>query len=236
MVSGENGTQVMLKILRDGKEMDIGIIRGDYIPYTVIHSVMEEKGEKIGYVKLIQFDTITVSQVKTAMEDLKTKGCEKFIFDLRSNPGGELGSVVSILDYLLPKGPIVHILDRDMNVEHTYNSDASELKAEMAVLTNGSTASAAELFTSALRDYEKATLVGTKTYGKGCGQDHYFLSNGGVISITSFFYNPPYGENYDGEGIHPNIEVELPEEYENTLMIPFEKDTQLQAAIEKLTK
>ena len=238
LVVGESGTAVVLTVKRNGQNIDISVVRGDYTPETVLYDCITEGNEKIGYIKIIQFDQITVTQFKTAVEELTKQGCAKFVFDVRSNPGGELTAIVDILDYLLPKGPIVHILDKDMNVEHTYNSDASELKAEMVVLTNGSTASAAELFTSALRDYEKATLVGTKTYGKGCGQDHYFLSNGGVISITSFFYNPPYGENYDGEGIHPNIEVELPEEYENenTLMIPFEKDTQLQAAIEKLTK
>lgn len=236
LVIGENGTAVVLTVNRNGQNIDISVIRGDYTPETVLYNCITEGDEKIGYIKIIQFDQITVTQFKTAVEELKNQGCDKFVFDVRSNPGGELTAIVDILDYLLPKGPIVHILDRDMNVEHTYNSDASELKAEMVVLTNGNTASAAELFTSALRDYEKATLVGTKTYGKGCGQDHYFLSNGGVISITSFFYNPPYGENYNGEGIYPNIEVELPEEYENIWMIPFEKDTQLQAAIEKLTK
>jgi carboxyl-terminal processing protease len=236
LVIGENGTAVVLTVNRNGQNIDISVIRGDYTPETVLYNCITEGDKKIGYIKIIQFDQITVTQFKTAVEELKKQGCDKFVFDVRSNPGGELTAIVDILDYLLPKGPIVHILDRDMNVEHTYNSDASELKAEMVVLTNGGTASAAELFTSALRDYEKATLVGMKTYGKGCGQDHYFLSNGGVISITSFFYNPPYGENYNGEGIYPNIEVELPEEYENIWMIPFEKDTQLQAAIEKLTK
>jgi carboxyl-terminal processing protease len=172
------------------------------------------------------------------MEDLKTKGCEKFIFDLRGNPGGELGSVVSILDYLLPKGPIVHILDGDKNVTEVYESDENEVTGEMIVLTNGRTASAGELFTSALRDYNKATLIGTKTYGKGCGQRFHQLSNGSLISITSFFYNPPFGENYDGVGIYPDIEVELPDEYKNknTLVIPRESDTQLSAALSELTK
>ena len=238
MVSGENGTQVMLTIIRDGKEMEIAVTRGNYIPYTVIHSVMEEKGEKIGYVKIIQFDTITVSQFKAAVEDLKIKGCGKFIYDLRSNPGGELNAVVSILDYLLPKGPIVHILDENKQVTEVYESDENEVTGEMIVLTNGNTASAGELFTSALRDYRKATLIGTKTYGKGCGQSFHQLSNGGLITITSFFYNPPFGENYDGIGIYPDIEVELPDEYKNknTLIIPQESDTQLRAALSELTK
>lgn len=238
MVAGENGTQVMLKVLRGGQEMEIAVTRGDYTPYTVIHSVIEEKGEKIGYVKIIQFDSITVSQFESAVEDLKAKGCGKFIFDLRGNPGGELNAVVSMLDYLLPKGPIVHILDSDKNVTEVYESDENEVTGEMVVLTDGNTASAGELFTSALRDYEKATLIGTKTYGKGCGQSFHPLSNGGLITITSFFYNPPFGENYDGVGIYPDIEVELPDEYKNknTLIIPQESDTQLRAALSELTK
>ncbi len=238
MVSGENDTQVTLKILRGGQEMEIGVIRGDYTPYTVIHSVMEKKGEKIGYIKIIQFDSITVSQFESAVEDLKVKGCGKFIFDLRGNPGGELNAVVAMLDYLLPKGPIVHILDADKEVTEVYESDENEVTGEMIVLTDGNTASAGELFTAALRDYEKATLIGTKTYGKGCGQSFHPLSNGGLITVTSFFYNPPFGENYDGVGIYPDIEVELPDEYKNknTLIIPKESDTQLSAALSELTK
>jgi carboxyl-terminal processing protease len=172
------------------------------------------------------------------MESLQKQGCEKFIFDLRGNPGGELNSVVAMLDYLLPEGPIVHILDSNKNVTNVYKSDKNDVKGEMVVLTDGLTASAAELFTSALRDYEKATLIGTKTYGKGCGQSFHPLSNGGLITVTSFYYNPPFGENYDGIGIYPDIEVELPEEYRNTntLIIPQESDTQLNAALEELIK
>ena len=238
MVAGENGTPVTLTVERDGTEQDITVIRGDYTAYTVIHSLMEENGEKIGYVKIIQFDSITVTQFKNAVEELKASGCEKFIFDLRGNPGGELNSVVAMLDYILPKGPIVHILDADKNETQVYESDANEVTGEMIVLADGNTASAGELFTSALRDYEKATIIGTKTYGKGCGQSFHPLSNGGFITVTSFFYNPPFGENYDGIGIYPDIEVELPKEYKNTntLIIPKGSDTQLAAAIAELTK
>jgi carboxyl-terminal processing protease len=236
-IIGEDGTSVVLTIMRDGKEVNVTIVRGSYTPETVIYSEITENGEKIGYIRIIQFDAITVSQFKTAMEELKGNGCKKFIFDLRDNPGGNLDAIVKILDYLLPEGPIVHILDKDMNVLETHSSDKNEVNAEMVVLTNGNTASAAELFTSALRDYEKATLVGTKTYGKGCGQTPYMLSNGGVLYITAFFYNPPFGDNFDGEGVEPNIEKELPEEYRNTniFMLPQEYDTQLEAALAAIT-
>jgi carboxyl-terminal processing protease len=244
MISGENGIQVVLTVMRGETEMEIPVIRGDYTIYTVTHNVISilnpesEKTENIGYVKIIQFDSATVTQFKEAMESLQKQGCEKFIFDLRGNPGGELNSVVAMLDYLLPEGPIVHILDSNKNVTNVYKSDKNDVKGEMVVLTDGLTASAAELFTSALRDYEKATLIGTKTYGKGCGQSFHPLSNGGLITVTSFYYNPPFGENYDGIGIYPDIEVELPEEYKNTntLIIPRESDTQLNAALEELIK
>lgn len=238
LVLGKEGTNVVLTILRNGEKKDITVTRGKYTPQTVLYSEIEHDGEKIGYVKLIQFDTLTVEQFKGAVEALRASGCEKLVFDLRSNPGGELDSVVEILDYLLPEGPITHILDADKNVVEVYKSDAKCVDMPMAVITNGSTASAAELFTSALRDYEMAEIVGTKTYGKGCGQNFYRLSNGGWITITSFFYNPPFGENYDGEGIHPNIEVELPDEYKNSnlFLLPKEADTQLQAALTALTK
>ena len=86
----------------------------------------------------------------------------------------------------------------------------------MVVLTNENTASAAELFTAALRDYEKAEIVGTKTFGKGCGQSGQMLSDGSVVFITNFLYNPPYSENYDGVGIYPDHEIALDEKWEKT--------------------
>lgn len=232
------GSVVSLVVERNGEMLDISVTKGAYTPETVISSVIEENGEKIGYIRILQFDQVTVSQFKNAVKTLSEGGCEKLIFDLRGNPGGELTAIVEILDYLLPEGPIVHMLDADKNEIEVYKSDKNEVDMPMVVLTNGSTASAAELFTAALRDYEKAVLVGEKTYGKGCGQTYERLSNGGYISITTFFYNPPFGDNYDGIGIYPNIEVALPKEYENEnlFFIPYESDTQLKAAVAYLTK
>lgn len=238
LVAGEEGTDVRLTVVRGENTLEFAVTRGDYTPETVIFNTIEENGYKIGYIKILQFDQITVSQFKTAVEALRADGCEKLLFDLRDNLGGELNAIVEILDYLLPQGPIVRILDSDKNEIQVYESDKHELDMQMAVLANGNTASAAELFTSALRDYEKAEIIGEKTYGKGCGQTYERLSNGGYISITSFFYNPPFGENYDGVGIYPDIEVELPEEYknENLFFVPYESDTQLKTAVAYLTK
>lgn len=236
LIVGQLGTTVVITVSRNGEIIDLPVVRGNYVSETVIFSEMQENGEKIGYINIVQFDAITVTQFKTAVETLKASGCEKLVFDIRSNPGGELTSIAEILDYLLPKGPVVHILDKNKEVIYTYQSDENCVDMPMAVLINENTASAAELFASALRDYNKATLVGMKTYGKGCGQNPFFLSNGGVIYITTFFYNPPYGENYDGVGVYPDIEVEIADEYKNALFPPYEADTQLKAAIEALTK
>ncbi len=238
LTAGNIGEQIPLTVKRNGEKIDISVTLGEYTPETVIYSAIEENGKKIGNIRILQFDTITVSQFQNAVKSLLEQGCEGLVFDLRDNPGGELDSVVQILDYLLPKGPIVRILDIDKNETERYTSDADEVDVPMAVVVNKNTASAAELFTSALRDYEKAVIVGEKTYGKGCGQSAFRLSTGGYIWITSFYYNPPFGDNYDGEGIYPNIEVAMPEEYlnKNIFLVPYESDTQLRAAVAYLTK
>ncbi|MBQ3488959.1 MAG: S41 family peptidase, partial [Clostridia bacterium] len=139
--------------------------------------------------------------------------------------------------YLLPEGPLVHIYSAGSEKPMTYYSQKGEVDLPMIVLTNENTASASELFTSALRDYQKAEIVGTKTFGKGCGQTGKILSDGSVVFITNFMYNPPYSENYDGVGIYPDHEVVLPEHLENTnlFLIPHGEDIQLQKAVSVLT-
>ena len=162
-------------------------------------------------------------------------GVTSLIFDVRYNPGGELDSITQILDYLLPEGPIIRTVDRDGNWDAIY-SNAASLDMPMAVLVNGSTASAAELFTSALKDYGKAIVVGTQTYGKGTMQTVIPLDDGSAISISTRMYYPPFSENYEGVGIKPDIIVEMADEVKNINIykITDHQDTQLQAAIEAL--
>ena len=232
-VRGEVGTTVSIEILRDGSVKTIEVTRGTYTTETVISEVIEENGKKYGYVRIIEFMQITVSQFKNAVKALIDDGVDGFVFDVRDNPGGELAAICEILDFLLPEGPIAHIIGADGEERQVYTSNASEIDLPMTVLVNGNTASAAELFTSALRDYDKAEIVGTLTYGKGCGQEGFYLTDGSVVFITSFFYNPPFSDNYDGIGITPDIEVELPEELQNQnlFLIDHEEDTQLAAAL-----
>jgi len=236
LTAGEIGTTVVLTIVRDGGEIEIPVVRNQYKIQTVLYEVIEEKGKKIGLIHITQFVEATVQQFKNAVDTAIKDGCEGIIFDVRGNPGGYLDAIIEILDYLLPSGPIVSVSDNN-GIITKYDSDASCIKnLEIAVLADESTASAAELFTSALKDYEYADIIGQKTYGKGCGQTIYPLSNGGYLKLTSFLYNPPFSENYDGIGVMPDIEVSLDDEYlnQNVLLLERNQDKQLEAAIQNI--
>ena len=144
-----------------------------------------------------------------------------------------------MLDFLLPEGVIVYINTKNESDSYSINSTKNVLidNIPMVVLINNKTASAAELFTSSLRDYEKVSVIGTLSYGKGCGQTMYYLSNGGVVKLTSFLYDPPFSDNYDGVGITPDITIELDEEYLETSLYLLDEscDAQLLQAIEVLS-
>ena len=236
---GEAGTVAVFSVLRGenySEEVSFSIVRARVSEVTVMSHVYGPDAS-VGVVRITGFDASTPVQFVQAVEQLRDEGCGKLVVDLRYNPGGELTSIVTTLDYILPEGPIVRIMDADGNEVNAYYSEATELDMPMAVLVNGSTASAAELFTSAVRDYHKAVIVGTTTYGKGCMQTTIPLNSGGAVSITYRMYNPPFSENYHGVGIIPDVEVELAEELadKNTYKITDEEDNQLAAAVSALT-
>lgn len=237
-VAGEIGTIVRLTVLRNGEDVIVPVERGTYEAETILPRVIERDGKKIGFVRITDFMGMTDEGFIEAVSSLLIDGCEGLIFDVRSNPGGELTTVVNMLDYLLPEGPIAHIKDGDGNEVRLYTSGPKSVDVPMVIITNGSTASAAELFTSAIRDYGKATIVGEKTYGKGCGQSGYSLSDGGMVYVTAFLYDPPFSNNYNGIGIYPDVEIALDEEISKTTLFLLEEedDTQLQKAIEEMIK
>lgn len=237
LVAGTAGTQVTLTVRRDGAEQDITVTRNNYEAQTVIANEYERDGKKIAHINITNFYSVTPKQFKAAVEAALADGCESLIFDVRGNPGGELSAVCSMLDYLLPEGPIVRIFgkkDNELVLEQTYKSDASEIDVPMVVLANENSASAAELFTSALRDYGKVTIVGANTYGKGCGQSGFGVGSG-VLMVTSFLYAPPFSDNYDGKGIAPDIAVEIADEYKNRNLMTLneDEDAQLKAALDE---
>ena len=211
-VKGDEGTEVELTLYRNGESITVKAVRAKVETETVFYH-QYEFDKTIGVIRIVDFNNVMPEQFKSAIGDLMKKGVKSLVFDLRNNPGGTLSSVIDILDYLLPEGNIAHITDADGKVLQTYTSNANHLTGieSMAVLVNENTASAAELFTCALKDYNMATIVGVNTYGKGSMQTVYMLADGTGLRLTTNKYNPPKSENYDGVGIKPDIEVELSE-------------------------
>ncbi|MBO4265452.1 MAG: S41 family peptidase [Clostridia bacterium] len=235
-IKGEKGTPVKLTIMRGTspvQELSLSIIRDTISENTVDHRMYDDE---TGVIRIVEFTKTTSMGVENAILSLKAQGASKIVFDVRSNLGGDLDGVVKTLDYLLPEGPIVTLLDKDGKETDKFYSDANEVSMPMAVVVNEHTASAAELFAKALSDYQKATVVGVTTYGKGCAQSTLLLPDNSAVNITTHTYLPPYSENYDGIGITPDIITELPESAKtmNIYLIPDAEDTQLSAAVSAL--
>ena len=230
-VSGEAGTTVKLTIRRDSEDMEpIDVLRKEFDIVSVKSKMLSET---VGYIRITEFNNNTVSQFKKAINNLEASDVKGIVFDVRNNPGGGVNAVSKILDILLPEGPIVSATYKNGKTEVLATSDASEMTIPMTVLTNSSTASAAELFTQALKDYNKAQSVGTKTFGKGVMQSTKRLNDGSALNLTVAKYNPPKGKNYDGVGIVPDFEVAFPQELESQMFeLSHEEDPQLAKAFE----
>ena len=228
-IRGEAGTKVNIGIRRAGESQILyfDIIRAEVESETVDYEMLEDN---IGYIYLSEFDDVTTRQFTDAMEDLKSQGMDSLILDLRDNPGGNLDVAVDIADYILPEGLVVYMEDKNGKREE-YRSDASHhWDKPIAILVNGNSASASEIVCGALKDYDRATLVGTKTFGKGIVQQILPLGDGSGIKVTIARYYTPNGTCIHGEGFQPDVEVE----FDTDLYLEEETDTQLVKAIEVL--
>ena len=255
---GEKGTAAEFVVLRDGEEIEFSIIRDKVVSVSVTGRVCTIEGcEKVGIVKITEFNITTPIQFEEAVDALINEGCDKFIFDVRYNPGGDLNSIKAVLAFFLKNGDtVIRVADRSGNetvqkiAPVKYAGDYAPCSIEeadigkyrdlnFAVLANGSTASAAELFTSALMDYKLSITVGTTTYGKGTMQTTYPLEQygyGGALKLTTRYYFPPLSDSYEGKGITPDFVEELDESLKNVNIykITDEQDNQLRRAIEEL--
>lgn len=240
-IRGEVDTEVTVGVLRGTQELTFKMTRKQVVSVSVTYRQLESD-PTIGYVKIEQFDGKTAEQFKQAMDTLLEKGVEGVIFDVRGNPGGEVNSIVDVLDYLLPDGKTIAYFRYDQNLgkkDVVYKAkDGHEVTLPMTVLCDQYTASAGELFTSALRDYEAATVIGVKTYGKGTAQSLIDLRDGTAFTISTARYDPPIGENYEGIGITPHITVELDEAAAsvNAFLRDDDIDNQLQSAIGEINR
>ncbi len=235
MLKGPPKTEVMVTIMRAGllEPKEIKIIRDTITLITVKHKVIDDK---IGYIRITRFSETTSEEFDTALDALYTENINGLIIDLRNNPGGLLDEVVEVADRLVPEGTVVYMEDREKNRKTLY-SDAEEIEIPLAILVNEASASASEVLSGAVRDYEKGLLVGTKTYGKGVVQTVIPLGDGSAVSITTSKYYSPNGISIHGIGIEPDVFVELPKELKMSItQIKEEEDSQLQKAIEVVKK
>ncbi len=202
---GTEGSTVSLTIRREGKDTEYSFTRRS-IEVTTVESEM--LGNYVGYIKISGFKQNTSQQFIDALERLTANGATSLIFDLRDNGGGLVSALSECLDPLLPEGVVATAEYKDGHSETLVYSDASELNMPMAVIVNENTASAAELFAASLRDFGKAPLVGSQTYGKGVMQTTTELENGGAVILTVAEYKTAHSECYDGIGLTPDVPVE----------------------------
>ena len=227
-IKGEKGSEVVLHVLRDGKETAVTAVRDIVKSVTVEYELKEDQ---IGYIYIQEFDDVTVEQFEEALKELEAKGMRGLVIDIRNNPGGNLDTVVEMLQMLLPKGDIVSIRDRNGEQEK-YTCDGSrEFEKPLAVLVNQYSASASEIFSGAVQDYGVGEIVGMTTYGKGVVQDILNLGDGTSMKITTAEYFLPSGRSINEKGVTPDVEVEYVYDEENP-----EYDNQLEKAIETVKK
>ena len=261
LIKGERGTQAEFAVFRPNQDggyesIEFSVTRDEFESLSVTYYVSEED-PTVGVVHISSFDLTTPHQFKEAVNALLADGIEKFVFDVRNNPGGDLQSIKAVLTYFLQKGDLIlSAIDRKGNVATSYYAEVIDEKGtyaacnvseeeigmyaalDMVVLCNGNTASAAEVFTATLRDYGLAPIVGETTFGKGIMQTYLPIAAfdsryTGYVKMTTYAYVTKCNVTYHDIGITPNVEVSLSEEAAkyNFYVLPQALDDQLKAAL-----
>lgn len=223
LIKGDKGTSVTLEVIRGTERLTFSVVRDAVEAKTVSYTLLDNN---IGYLSISQFEEVTTKQFKAAVEDLQSQGMKGLVIDIRNNPGGLLDTVVGMLKYMLPDGLIVYTEDKQGNRKEYKGQDNDEFNLPLAVLVNGNSASASEIFAGAIQDYGKGTIIGTQTYGKGIVQTVKPLTDGSAIKFTIAKYFTPKGQDIHGKGVTPDMVVE----YDTDADV----DTQLDAAIKSV--
>ena len=231
LIKGEEGTTVVLTLIRDGEEdyLEIPVERRKIESPTVSNEMLENG---IGYIEITEFDDVTEDQFAEALAECRASGMKALILDLRSNPGGNLSTVCEIGRMVLPEGMIVYTEDK-YGKRDEYTCDGKrQLQVPAVVLVNGYSASASEILAGAMKDHGIATIMGTTTFGKGIVQRVISLSDGSAVKLTVSKYYTPNGNNIHEKGIEPDVVVEFDADayYEDDV------DNQLQEAIKFLSE
>ena len=234
LIQGKENTAVILTMLgTDGESREAEVTRRSIETDPVAYEMLENG---TGYIRVENFFRRSADQVKAAVEDLQSQGAKALVFDMRDNGGGYLDELIPMLDSLLPEGPIFRTRSRS-GTEKIEESDAECVGLPMAVLVNGDTYSAAEIFAAELQEWGAAVVVGTPTSGKGYSQQLYPLFNGGAVGISTAEYFTGEGKSLVGTGLTLDREYHLSQTDEARRQaggLPLEEDGQLQAALELL--
>ena len=227
---GEKGTTVKILLLKkknlETKEVEI---KREEIK---IDSIIKNKIGDIGYIGITMFDEETGKDFVKALNELTKEGVKGIILDMRGNPGGVVDAAVEIGDAILPKSTFVTLKDNKGEIVQDYKLDDKYNDIKMVVLVNEGSASASEILSGAIRDLDRAKIIGKTTYGKGVVQNVISLPEGDGLKLTTSEYFTPKGKSINKIGIKPDIEVELPENIKGIGIDYMDTDTQLKKAIE----
>jgi carboxyl-terminal processing protease len=212
-VRGKEGTDVELTMVRPGEEGE----PGEEYTATVTRAMIELpnieselKGE-VGYIRLAQFNSKSSEDIRAAISELEKQGARSFVLDLRDNPGGLLSEAVDVTSLFVESGVVVQVEERDQEPVQSRASGDTATDAPLVVLINENSASASEIVAGALQDYDRATLVGQKSFGKGSVQtvEELPASIGGAVKFTTAHYLTPKGRAIDGVGLTPDVVVDM---------------------------
>ena len=235
LIKGKANTVVDITVLRDGKEITKTITRSSIDILSFTSKVIEKNKKKVGYIYISTFAANSYKQFNKELSKLEKENIDSLIIDVRSNPGGHLTQVTKILELFMDKKKVIYQVESKGKRIKKYSTTAVKRDYNVSVLINPASASASEILAAAFKEsYDKATLVGEKSYGKGTVQKAYQLSNGASFKYTTEKWLTPKGNWIDKAGVKPDVEVKLDEKYKKD---PSDKnDLQLQKALDILTK
>ncbi len=239
LIRGEEGTPVTLTILRGSREIEFRLVRAKIELHPVKFDTKTAGNYTVGYIRLTQFSANASQEMENAIKELEKKNVDGYILDLRSNPGGLLNSSIEIARMWMREGAIVSTVNRRGETDRQSANNTPLTNRALVVLVDGGSASASEILAGALQDNNRASLVGSKTFGKGLVQSVRSLGDGSGLAVTVAKYLTPSGRDINRSGIAPDVEVNLTDDQRKLLQtdrtkVATEEDPQYVRATEIL--
>ena len=225
-IRGKYGTIVTLELKdKEGKLRKVNVVRAEIKNPSVAGQMLANT--KIGYIRIAMFNENTGDDFAQKYAELEKQGMQALVLDLRENPGGILNAGVDVAKMLVPKGPIVSVIDKNGN-KYEETSSLEKVKYPLAVLVDHGSASASEIVAGAIKETKSGKLFGVKTFGKGSVQSVYRLDNNTAVKITVAKYYTPSGVSIHNVGIEPDVKVELPDDATVDVQLKAAEDYLLQ--------